>query len=168
LTVQAGRFTVRRLDVKRAVGAAVVILALVSGVGVADAKPTPAPKQPAGVDWGKGHFTAPDQLSTWLTDRGVRYDDWLQRHPRGGYLITHAAAAVRPAAPRARANGLTGAAFLGIYALAAALLLLAFTPSNLLLRVIPIRHHPRLATARTTFAAAGISLVLGVIVASFV
>lgn len=145
-----------------------MILALVSGVGAAAAKPTPAPKRPAGIDWGNGHFTDPEQLNTWLTDRGVRYDEWLQRHPRGGYLITHAAAAVRPAAPRARANGLTGAAFLAIYALAAALLLLAFTPSSVLLRVIPIRHHSRLATARTTFVAAGISLVLGVIVASLV
>jgi hypothetical protein len=148
-------------------------LALVSGVGMAAAKPKPAPKQPAGIDWGNGHFTAPEQLNTWLRDRGVRYDDWLQRHPRGGYLITHAAPA-RPAAPPAPpappapANGSTGSAFLAIYALAATLLLLAFTPSSVLLRVIPVRHHPRLATARTTLAAAGISLVLGVIVASFV
>jgi hypothetical protein len=145
-----------------------MILALVSGVGMAAAKPTPAPKQPAGIDWGNGHFTAPEQLNTWLRDRGVRYDDWLQRHPRGGYLITHAAAPARPAAPPAPANGSTGLAFLAIYALAATLLLLAFTPSSMLLRVIPVRHHPRLATVRTTLAAAGISLVLGVIVASFV
>jgi hypothetical protein len=144
-----------------------MILALVAGVGAAAAKPTPAPPRQAGIDWGNGHFTAPEQLNTWLADRGVRYDDWLQRHPRGGYLITHATSG-RPPAPRARADGLTGAAFLAIYALAAALLLLAFTPSSVLLRVIPIRHHARLIPARTTFAAAGLSLVLGVIVASLV
>jgi hypothetical protein len=165
LTVPARQSTLRRLDVRCAVVSAALLLALVAGVGAGSAKPTPAPKAPAGIDWGAGHFTNPEQLNAWLADRGVRYAEWLQRHPRGAYLITHARRA-GPPAPRARASGLTGAGFLAIYALVAALLLLAFTPTNVLLRVVPIRYHARLTTARTTFAAAGLSLVLGVIIVS--
>jgi hypothetical protein len=158
----------RALDVKRAIVAAVTILSLASGAGAAGA---PAPR-PAGVDWGAGHFSTPEALKIWLADRGVRYQDWLQLHPRGAYLMTHSARASggsRAGAqlpPRARESGFTAPAKRTIYGLAAALLLLALTPSSMLVRVMPMRHDGRLTPARTTLAAAGFSLVLGVIVAS--
>ena len=140
-----------------------MLLALAAGSGGAAGAPKP---RPAGVDWGAGHFNAPEALKAWLTERGVSYEDWLRRHPRGAYLMTHPA----PAAPRlgeprqagvsrARAAGLSGTSILLIYGLAA-------VPSSVLVRVVPADHHPMLTPARTTFAAAGLSLAVGALVAS--
>jgi hypothetical protein len=158
--------------VKRAVLAGAMILTLAAGAGAGGAAAAPKPR-PAGIDWGAGHFTAPEAWKTWLADRGVRYEDWRQRHPRGAYLMTHPAPARRtPDAPllggvsQARTSGLSGAAILAIYGLAVALLLLAAVPGRLLVGVIPIEHHARLTPARTTFAAIGLSLLVGATVAS--
>jgi hypothetical protein len=153
--------------VKRVFLVAATISALAVGLGTAQAAPKP---HPAGVDWGNSHFTEPDQLSTWLADRGVRYDDWLRRHPSGAFLMTHPAAAtsdpIAPPVSRVRASGLSGAAISLIYGCAAALLLLAAIPSRLVVRVVPMRYGAALTPARTTFAAAGLSLGLGAIIAS--
>jgi hypothetical protein len=151
--------------VKHAVVAAALVLAL--GAGGGDASVAPKPR-PAGVDWGAGHFTASDALKNWLANRGVRYDDWLERHPRGAYLMTHPAPAARTpgAQARVRTSRVSGAAILAIYALAAALLVLAAVPGRLLVGVIPIEHHARLAPARTIFVAVGLSLLVGATVAS--
>jgi hypothetical protein len=155
--------------VTRALLVAAVAILVLGAVSAAAPKP-----RPAGVDWGVGHFTATEALKTWLADRGVRYEDWLQRHPRGAYLMTHPAPAVTPRFPdpivvsRARASSVSGAAILAIYGLAAALLLLAAIPRGVLVRMIPIEYHARLTPARTTFAAAGLSLGVGAIVASLV
>jgi hypothetical protein len=154
--------------VKRAVVAVVMVLA----VGAAGAAAAPKPR-PAGVDWGTGHFTASEALKTWLADRGVRYEDWLQRHPRGAYLMTHqapirrrsgGAGATRPSHTRASAKN--SAAMIAIYGLAGVLLILAAIPGSLLVRIVPMQHHPKLIAARTTFGAAGLTLVVGAIVAS--
>lgn len=155
---------------KRAVVVAAMLLALAAGSGGAAGAPKP---RPAGVDWGAGHFTAPEALKAWLTDRGVRYEDWLRRHPRGAYLMTHPAPAAprlgeprRAGVSRAPASGLSGTSILLIYGLAAVLLLLAAVPGSVLVRVVPADHHPMLTPARTTFAAAGLSLAVGALVAS--
>jgi hypothetical protein len=39
-----------------------------------------APK-PAGITWGSTRFTDLGKLSSWLGSRGVRDDDWAERHP---------------------------------------------------------------------------------------
>jgi hypothetical protein len=148
------------------------VLALTGGVGTAHASAKARPRA-VGVDWGSGHFSAAHELAAWLGSRGVRYADWAQRHPRGRYLLTHAppkahpppVRVAAPPPPRHTARG-PRPALRGIYGVAAVLLLLALMPSTVLSRLVPERHRARLVPARTTLAAAGLSLVLGVIVAS--
>jgi hypothetical protein len=69
----------------------------------------------------------------------------------------------RPSLPVANA-GASGAPR-WLYVLVAFLLLLALTPSRLLARVVPGRAG-RVATVRTAFAAAALSLGLGIFIAS--
>jgi hypothetical protein len=152
-----------------ALAAGVTLVALASGVAMAGSR---LPVKPAGVDWGNTHFSHPDDLRVWLGNRGVRYEDWLRRHPRGRYLWTHPRHAGVPAAPQTRPSGPVAEAGAGsgaphwMYVVVLALLLLAVTPSRLLAPVIPGRPVESLTPARTALAAAALSLALGILVAS--
>jgi hypothetical protein len=157
---------------KAAFAAAVALIALAAGTGSAAAG-SGLPDKPAGVDWGNVHFSHPAELSVWLSNRGVRYKDWLRRHPGSRYLWTHAQRAAIPvveqsprAAPPVARTGANSGAARWLYLLVLLLLLLAVTPSRLLARVIPGRQPDRLAPARTALAAAALSLALGVLIAS--
>jgi hypothetical protein len=155
---------------KVAVAAAVALLALASAAGVAVAG-SGLPVKTAGVDWANTHFSHPADLSVWLNSRGVRYQDWLRRHPGARYLWTRPLPAVvpvveqsRPSLPVAKA-GAAGAPR-WMYVLVAFLLLLAVTPSRLLARALPGRRLDGLGAVRTALAAGALSLALGVVIAS--
>ncbi|MFL5963644.1 MAG: hypothetical protein ACJ757_12210 [Gaiellaceae bacterium] len=161
----------RLRELKLALAAAVALSALAAGAGSSVAG-SGLPEQPAGVDWGNSHFNHPDDLSVWLSNRGVRYEDWLRRHPRGRYLWTHPQRAAVPAVEQSRpsppvAEGGPGSgAPRWMYVLVVLLLLLALTPSRLLARVVPGGRADSLGPARTALAAAALSLGLGVLIAS--
>jgi hypothetical protein len=155
---------------KVVLAAAVTVAALAVGSAAAATPRT----SPAGVQWGGVHFANRDPLAVWLGRRGVTYRQWLRRHPRGGYLLTHAPPpvvprAVRraptPAAPLAATTSPVRGPFWA-YAVAALLLACACTPSRLLVRAVPGKGQDRLVHARTALAASALSLALGVVIAS--
>jgi hypothetical protein len=160
---------------KVALARAVILVALLAGAGTAVAG-SGLPEKPAGIDWGNVHFSHPAELRVWLTKRGVRYKDWLRRHPGTRYQWTHARRAAVPAVrqspavppvPVAVAVAVAGSGVpRWIYGFVVALLLLAVTPSRLLARIVPGRQPDGLAPARTALAAAALSVALGVLIAS--
>jgi hypothetical protein len=55
--------------------------------------------KPAGLTWSGIHFRDVPAFRSWLGAYGIRYRDWARLHPRGVYLLTHAAPAVRTPRP---------------------------------------------------------------------
>ena len=129
-------------------------------------------EKPAGVDWGNAHFSRPTGLRVWLDNRGVRYEDWLRRHPRARYLWAHPRRSPAPAvapSPPAQPVTVAGAGSRAprwMFLVVLLLLLLAVTPSRLLARAVPGRRASALAPARIALAAAALSLALGILIAS--
>jgi hypothetical protein len=157
---------------KAALTATVALVAFTSSAGVAGAG-TRVPDKPAGVEWNGVHFSTPADLRAWLGARGVRYRDWLRRHPGSAYLWTHPRRPALPvvqqptlAAPVLASPAARSGAPRWLYAVVGLLLLLAVTPSRLLAPIVPGRSPYGLAAARTAIAAAALSVGLGILIAS--
>jgi hypothetical protein len=91
-------------------------------------------------------------------------------HPRPAPIRTAVApgslALGRGPAAQTSSGGPAKPVIVGIFSVAAALLLLAFAPTRLFASVLPDRVGLRLGPARTTLAGAGVSLVVGAAIAS--
>jgi hypothetical protein len=155
-----------------AVGLLVLALAGAAG-GPASGK---APARPVGVTWGPRHFTDQLALRSWLSSRGIRYQDWLRRHPQGRYLMTHPAPRPKPAAPPrsavttpAQVAAAAGTHSIGggsrflivLYGLAAVLLAAAAVPLMVVALAAPGLGPDRATSLRATAAGIGLSLALG-------
>jgi hypothetical protein len=158
------------VPVTRALIAAVVLLALGSA-GAAAAAPAKKPAKPFGVTWGTRHFTDGSELRSWLGKRGIRYEDWLARHPRGRFLMTHLPPPAVPSKTRppvaATTGSGTGTGSRHAYELASLLLLVAVIPLRLLTRVVPARYLPWTRSIRLALVGGGLSIALGSALASF-
>jgi hypothetical protein len=138
---------------------AVLALVLV-GAGAAAAAP-----KPAGVTWGSIHFTDPGELSSWLSRRGVRYEDWARRHPAARYLLTHPAPRAQTALPSERTVVATTSrvsAVVSVFLVFAFLLVLASAAGDYLVRLAHVPIEPgRVAAARLGAAGSGLALAIG-------
>jgi hypothetical protein len=120
-----------------------------------------APK-PAGITWGSIRFTDPGKLSSWLGSRGVRYDDWAERHPAARYLLTHPAPTRHAmTAPRAATTDRLGVVF-AVLLVVAFLLVLASAAGELLVRFAHVSIDPaRVSAVRLGVAGSGLAVAIG-------
>lgn len=149
-------------------------------VGALDASAKPPPRV-VGVTWGPGHFTGQRALKSWLSRRGVKYQDWVRQHPAGYYLMTHTSAKPKKKAPpthharvppashpapvlRVTAGTTRTSTSLVtlIYVVAAIVITAAALPSAILTRAVGDRQVPAL---RTGLGVAGLGVALGATVA---
>lgn len=158
----------RKVTVTRAAIVAACVLALVSAGSLA-ASSGKHRRPAAGVTWGTRHFTTRSALTSWLSKRGIRYEDWLLRHPGGGYLMSHSAPAVSAASGRAPAHGHTalGVTERMLYGLAALLFLIAAIPVGVIGRVIPHEYLSQMRSMRMLVAGGALSIAVGSALASF-
>ena len=152
----------------RAAIVAACVLALV-GAGRLAASSGKHRSPAAGVTWGTRHFTTRSALTSWLSKRGIRYEDWLLRHPGGGYLMSHSAPAVAASAGRTTAHGHTalGVTERMLYGLAVLLFLIAAIPVGVIGRIVPHEHLSRTRSIRMMVAGGALSIAVGSALASF-
>lgn len=146
------------------VAACVLALTCVGGAAAAPGKHA----SPAGVTWGSHHFTTRSGLSSWLSQRGIRYEDWLLRHPSGGYLMSHSS----PAGSLSSGRSSTSRHIVSrvvrrmLYGLAVVLLLVAVVPVGVIAQVVPPRYLGRTTSLRMMFAGGALSIAVGSALAS--
>ena len=172
----------------------ILVVAMISCGALAASTVAPAagPQRPAGVDWGAGHFSGQHALRAWLSRRGVDYHDWVLKHPRGLYLMTHtidvssregqsttpttSAGGVSTvptdhAAPSSTVladssrSGMHSTGILAMFAGAGVLLLLAAIPLGSFGGALPDRLPFPLGWARTALALVAASLAVGASIA---
>lgn len=144
---------------RRSATLVVITLALLAA-GAATAAP-----KPAGVTWGSIHFTDPGKLASWLTNRGIRYEDWARRHPRARFLLTHPAPRKRTVLPTRPSIGATTgrvSAVVSVFLVFAFLLVLVSAAGDYLVRLAHVPIEPgRVAAARLGFAGSGLAVAIG-------
>jgi len=146
---------------------AACVLALI-GAGTSAASPAKHPSPALGVTWGSRHFTTRSDLTSWLSKRGIRYEDWLLRHPGGGYLMSHSA----PGASASSGRVPHGQPALGItertlYGLALILFLVAAIPVGVIGRIVQHEYLARSRSIRMMVAGGALSIAVGSALASF-
>jgi hypothetical protein len=152
-------------------------------VGALDSASAKPPRRVVGVSWGPGHFTGQRALKSWLSKRGVRYQDWVRQHPAGYYLMTHATVKPKKKAPRkvphharvppapkpapvarvAVGTTHTSTSLVAlIYVVAAIVITAAALPATILTRAV---GDKRVVALRTGLGVAGLGVALGATVA---
>jgi hypothetical protein len=151
--------------------AAIVLACLLALVGAGNLAASPGKRaSPAlGVTWGTHHFTTRSALASWLSRRGIRYEDWLLRHPGGGYLMSHSAPAVSASGDRAPTHGHStlGITERTLYVLALLLFLIAAIPVGMIGRIVPHEYLARIRSIRMMVAGGALSIAVGSALASF-
>jgi len=147
---------------------AACVLALI-GAGTSAASPAKHPSPALGVTWGSRHFTTRSDLTSWLSKRGIRYEDWLLRHPGGGYLMTHSDPGASASGGRVPDHGRNalGITERTLYGLALVLFLIAAVPVGVIGRIVPHEYLGRSRSIRMMVAGGALSIAVGSALASF-